>query len=100
MTLFTFYSISILSMTSTSSLLLETVSLLCAVQMTTAIPHASNNLDRALLKRDQVTFEDCGDENDEKRKKASQAWSEAANLAEATIDDTLDVGTDFKDTGA
>ena len=87
-------------MTLTSSLLLGASSLLCAAQIATAIPHASNDLARALVKRDQVTFEDCGGDNDDKRKKAGQAWSEAANLASFTIDGKLDDGTGFKDTNA
>ena len=72
----------------------------CAAQTATAIPHPSNHLARALLKRDQVVFEDCGGDNDDKRKKAGQAWSEAANLASFTIDGQLDSGNGFKDTNA
>lgn len=87
-------------MTLTSSLLLGAASLLCAAQIATTIPHPSNGLARALLKRNQVVFEDCGDENDDQRKKAGQAWSEAANLASSTIGGTLDDGTAFKDTDA
>ena len=87
-------------MTLISSLLLGAASLLCAAQTATAIPHASNNLVRALAKRDQVTFEDCGGDNDDKRTKAGQAWSEAATLASFTIDGKLDDGTGFKDTNA
>ena len=72
----------------------------CSAQTVTAIPHASNNLIRALLKRDQVTFEDSGGDNDDKQKKAGQAWAEAENLASFTIDGTLDDGTGFKDPNA
>lgn len=87
-------------MTLTSSLLLGAALLFCAAQTVTAIPHASNSLVRALVKRDQVVFEDCGGDNDDKRQKAGQAWSEAANLASFTIGGTLDDGTGFKDTDA
>ena len=52
------------------------------------------------MKRNQVTFEDCGDDNDSRRTAAGTAWSEAANLASATIGGTLDDGTAFKDTNA
>lgn len=52
------------------------------------------------MKRDQVTFEDCGDDNDSRRTAAGTAWAEAANLASATIGGTLDDGTAFKDTNA
>lgn len=87
-------------MTLISSLLLGAASLLGAAQTATAIPHASNNLARALVKRDQVVFEDCGGENDNRQKKAGQAWAEAANLASFTINGKLDDGTGFKDTNA
>lgn len=90
----------IFSMTVTSRLLLGATSLLYVAQVATAVPYASNSLARALIKRDQVTFEDCGGDDDDKRKKAGQAWSEAANLASFTIDGTLDDGTGFKDTTA
>lgn len=83
-----------------SSLLLGATVILCAAQTAIAIPHPSNNLARALVKRNQVIFEDCGGDNDDKQKKAGQAWSEAANLASFTIDGTLDDGTGFKDTNA
>lgn len=86
-------------MTIRSSLLVGAL-LFSTLQSATAIPHPSNNLARALVKRNEVTFEDCGDDKDPKRQKASQAWFEAANLAEATIGGTLDDGTAFKDTDA
>lgn len=86
-------------MTIRSSLLLGAL-LFSALQSATAIPHRSNNLARALVKRSDVTFEDCGDENDPRRQKAGQAWSEAANLADNAIGGTLDSGTAFKDTDA
>ena len=95
-----FICTKILSMTFSSGLLLAAASLLCAAQIATAIPHTPNNLARALIKRDQVTFEDCGDDDDKKRKKAGQAWSEAANLASLTMIGKLDDGTEFKDTNA
>ena len=96
----TFNNISIFSMVLTLRLLLGATSLLYAARTATAIPHASNNLPRTLAKRNQVTFEDCGGETDDKRRQAGQAWSEAANLAAFTIDGTLDDGTSFKDTNA
>ncbi|KAI4267640.1 MAG: hypothetical protein LQ337_008258 [Flavoplaca oasis] len=87
-------------MTFSSRLLLAAASLLCAAQTATAIPHPSNNLARALVKRHEVTFEDCGGEDDKKQKKAAQAWKEAANLASTTIIGKLDDETEFKDTNA
>lgn len=87
-------------MTLISSLLLGVASLLSAAQTASAVPHGSNNLARALVKRNQVVFEDCGSEDDDKQKKAGQAWSEAANLASYTINGELDDGTSFKDTNA
>lgn len=87
-------------MTFSSRLLLAAASLLCAAQTATAIPHPSNNLARALVKRHEVTFEDCGGDDGKKRKKAGQAWSEAANLASLTMIGKLDDGTEFKDTNA
>lgn len=89
-----------LRMTPTYRLLLGAASLLWAAQTASAAPHPSNSLARALFKRDDVTFEDCGGDKDDKRKKAGQAWSEAANLASFTIAGKLDDGTEFKDTNA
>ena len=74
--------------------------LFCAPQPAIAIPHPSNNLARALVKRDQVAFEDCGGIDDDKRKKAGEAWADAANLASFTFDGTLDDETGFQDTNA
>lgn len=87
-------------MTLSMRLVLAATSLLCATQTANAIPHPSNSLARALMKRDQVTFEDCGDDSDSRRTAAGTAWAEAANLASATIGGTLDDGTAFKDTNA
>ena len=87
-------------MAPTSRLLLGAATILWAAQIVSAVPHPTANLVRALMKRDEVTFEDCGGDDDDKRKKAGQAWSEAANLASYTIGGTLDDGTAFKDTNA
>lgn len=87
-------------MTPTYRLLLGAASILWAAQIASAAPHPSNSLSKALFKRDQVTFEDCGGEGDDKRKKAGQAWKEAANLASYTIGGTLEDGTAFKDTNS
>lgn len=79
------------------SLAFGTATLLSAVQLATAIPHPSTGLARALQKRDQVTFEDCdGDQQD----KAGRAWSDAASLASITIGGELDDKTAFEDTKA
>lgn len=43
------------------------ISLLCATQTVNAISRFFNSLARALMKRDEVTFEDCGDDNDSRR---------------------------------
>lgn len=59
-------------------------------QITSALPSPSQETTRSLFKRHQVVFQDCGKDTDEKRKKAGKAWSDAASLAELTIDGTLD----------
>ncbi|KAL9098022.1 MAG: hypothetical protein Q9163_006230 [Psora crenata] len=87
-------------MTLTTRLLLGAASLLLATQTSNAFPQPNTHQARALFKRCDVTFEDCGGDDDDKRKKAGQAWLEAANLAAHTIDGTLEDGTTFADTNA
>ena len=83
-----------------SRLVLVAFASLWTAQFCTAVPKPTLDLKRSLFKRDQVVFQDCGDDTDPKRIKAGKAWSEASNLAEFTIDGTLDDGTKFQGTNA
>ena len=72
------------------------VSLLTA-PIVSAVPMPSLLIARSLSKRDGVVFQDCGDTNDDRYKKAEQAWSEAAELAAFIAVGTLDDGTEFEE---
>ena len=87
-------------MTLTQRILFGAASLLLVAQTAIAVPQPSTKLVRALLKRDNVNFEDCGEHDDPRLKKAGQAWSDAATLAAFTIDGKLDDGTIFEGTNA
>ncbi|SLM34209.1 Metallopeptidase, catalytic domain [Lasallia pustulata] len=87
-------------MTRTARLILTAAALLWTARTCSAIPRPSPNDIGSLFKRANVQFQDCGDENDAKRIKAGRAWSEAANLAEFTIDGSLDDKTKFQGTNA
>ena len=87
-------------MTISTRLILAAAALLWTAQTGGAVPKPSPNAIGSLIKRANVQFQDCGGDNDPKRQKAGQAWSEAANLAEFTIDGTLDDKTQFQGTNA
>ena len=73
---------------------------LWTAQICTAVPKPTHNTMRSLFRRNQVVFQDCGGDEDPRRVKAARAWSEAANLADFTIEGTLDDGTKFQGTNA
>lgn len=87
-------------MTISSRLILTATALLWTAQTGSAVPRPSPNVIANLFKRADVQFQDCGGDDDPKRQTAGRAWSEAANLAEFTIDGTLDDLTQFQGTNA
>ena len=76
------------------------VTSLCAAQVGSAVPTSTNDSIRSFFKRDQVVFQDCGDDGDPKRMKAVNAWDEAAELALFTIEGQLDDGTKLQGSNA
>lgn len=87
-------------MTTSARLILMAAALLWTAQISSAIPKPSPNAIGSLFKRANVEFQDCGGDNAENRINAGRAWSEAANLAEFTMDGTLDDKTQFQRTNA
>ena len=73
---------------------------LWTAQISSAVPMPSLDIIRSLSKRNAVVFQDCGDDNDDRYKKAVAALSDAATLAAFAVTGTLDDGTKFQDTDA
>ena len=92
--------IETLAMTMSKPFVLVALALLGIAQTSSAMPRSSQPSVANLIKRAQVTFQDCGGDDDPRRTHAGTAWSEAANLAELTIDGTIDGGARFTDTKA
>ena len=87
-------------MTMSTPFVLVGLALLGIAQTSSAMPRSSHSTVGNLIKRAQVTFQDCGGDDDPRRTHAGTAWAEAANLAELTIDGTIDGGARFTDTKA
>ncbi len=79
---------------------LVAAAILRLISLSAAVPSPSPGAGGLLSKRSILSWEDCGDDNDPRRKKAGQAFADAAQLARWTFDKKLDDGTAFADTKA
>ncbi len=81
-------------------IVLVVTAILRIIGLTQAAPSPSPGIIKYLSKRTILNWEDCGDNDDPRRQKAGQAFTDAAQLARWTSDNNLDDSTAFASTKA